>query len=141
MTVLPSPGAALVTSRVRDGSVHGRELDVAAQRSVRLGGAGARIEEGGELVDLASAAIALHPRDRAERAQAGDLLDGVRVLDRIVELLREERDAADDEQPEGRGEERVEERPRQDGSVAGTAGSTTVSRLVALPDEKESSVA
>jgi hypothetical protein len=90
------------------------ELDVRPQRAVRLGDAGARVQQRSQPVDLAPAAFGTDREDRPESAQVHDLLDVIRVLHRVVELLGEEGDPRDHQQPEGRGEEDVEERRGRD---------------------------
>ena len=112
-------GLALARDRARheegpDRRVDRRELDVGPERPVGLRDAGARVEEGGEPVDLAAGPVALHARDRAEGAQPSDLLDLVGILDRIVEILRNGHDSRGDQQAEDCRQERVQQRSRRD---------------------------
>ena len=95
--VLPSPGAALVTSSVCSGV--STDANSMFARRVRYASAalGPWIQETGKLIHLAPTVCALHPHDAAQGAQAGDLLDRVRVLDRVVQLLHDKRDARDNQ--------------------------------------------
>ena len=122
------------------GGIKGGESDIRAQRPIGLRKTRARVEEASELVELLSPATARHPGDGAQGAETGHLLDSIRVSDAIIQLFRNERHADDHEHSQSRGEQRVERIRGDTGEVGGAAGSSTVSRFVALPDENDSNV-
>jgi len=110
-------GLTLTWSRTRHEECSHRgiersEFDIRAQGPVGLRKARAREEETSELVELLSPSAARHPRDRAQGTHARHVLDRIRVPDAIIQLFRNERYADDHEQPQSRGEQRVEENPR-----------------------------
>ena len=85
------------------------ELDVRAQAPIRLGRGRSWVQERGEAVDLALPPEPLHLRDRAQGRQSDRLLNVVGGLDRVVQVIEQESEAEGDEQPGGRGEDRVEQ--------------------------------
>ena len=140
-------GLALAGHRARheerpDRRVDRGELDVRPERPVGLGDAGPWVEERGELVDLAPT----RRRPSSGRScrgcsgpvtawtSSGSLIASSRysATAMIPTAIRRPRTAARSVFSSGRGEI---------GAGGATAGSTTLSRFDALPDEKESSVA
>ncbi len=82
----------------------GSELDVRSERPVVLRGTAARVQERRQPVHLLATLVTLHPWDRAQRGQVGDLPDGLGVLDRVIEVLHREGDPQGQEQAEHGGE-------------------------------------
>ena len=123
--------------------IHGGEFDIRAQRAVCLGGARARIEESSEQVDLATGREPLvDPRDRSQGAEPGDVLDGLRVLDACRPAVpRRNAMPTTTSTPKAAARSVLRSVRGHTDDVGGSAGSTTVSRFVALPDENDSNVA
>ena len=111
---------ALARDRARDEEranrgVDGGELDARAQAPIGFGDRPEMIEERRQPVDLAAVLAASHLRDRAQRRQARDSLHVVWRLDRVVEVVEQERDAERQQQAHDRRQERVQQDPRRRG--------------------------